>query len=365
MTIKKAEAIAVSLPFEIWGPKPTFAGIPRQMDILFIRLENHDGVVGWGEAFGLSIWPATAAAFEHLVTPLVLGRDESDIASLMQSLTQQLHILGRSGAVTYALSGLDIALWDMAGKKANRSVAEMLGGAKHKRLPAYASLMRYGTQELVVENALRAMDMGFKGIKLHETQVALVQSARSSLGADVPLMMDVNCPWTVEESLNAASQLQSSNLLWLEEPVWPPEDFEGLAQVKARSELSIAAGENNISVTHFEQMLKARCVDFIQPSVTKIGGISAFLKVMALSERYKVPLMPHSPYFGPGFLATLHLASRLDEEVMIEYSFTQLGANPMGASVLLENGHLSIPTGPGLGHDPDQDIVREFKVRRP
>ncbi len=363
MSIKKAEAIAVSLPFDIGGPKPTFAGIPRRMEILFIRLENHQGLVGWGEAFGLSIWPATLQAFEHLVAPLVIDQDESDISGLMERLTRQLHILGRSGAVTYALSGLDIALWDMAGKKANQSIGEMLGGPKHTQLPAYASLMRYGCEQLVKDNSMRALNQGFKGIKLHETQVGLVHAARSVLGPHVPLMMDVNCPWSIEESLRAAEELCSAELYWLEEPIWPPEDFEALQQVRTQSGIRIAAGENNISVLHFEQMLKAQSVDFIQPSVTKIGGISAFLKVMALSDQHQVPLMPHSPYFGPGFLASLHLASLLEEEVMIEYSFADLGANPMGSAVLLDQGFLKIPQGPGLGQDPELDILREFRVR--
>src|ERR1700748_3456189 len=117
MSIRSVEAIAFRPPYDMFGPKPLLGGQPRQMDILLVRVETADGVVGWGEAFGFVVWPATRTALEQVVAPLVIGRDESDIAGLMDSLNRQLHLLGRSGPVTYALSGLDIALWDIAGKR--------------------------------------------------------------------------------------------------------------------------------------------------------------------------------------------------------------------------------------------------------
>ena len=159
MTIRQAEAIPLSLPFEMGGPKPLFCGLPRQMEILLIRIETDSGLVGWGEAFGFAIWPATRAAFEALVAPQGVGQDEADIAGISEKLQRQFHILGRGGAAMYALSGLDIALWDLAGKKAGQPLSTLLGGAKRTSLPAYASLMRYGDAALVAR-----INAGIRGV---------------------------------------------------------------------------------------------------------------------------------------------------------------------------------------------------------
>jgi L-alanine-DL-glutamate epimerase-like enolase superfamily enzyme len=358
----QAQAIPIRLPYDIGGPKPTFAGIPRQMEILFIRIETDTGLIGWGEAFGLSIWPATRQAFEHLVAPLIMGKDEKNISELMANLQKQLHILGRTGAVTFALSGLDIALWDIQGKAKQQSLSELLGGAKHQSLPGYASLMRYGNTDLIKHNTERALEKGFGAIKLHEQSSEHVQAARQLMGPELPLMMDVNCPWSVAQTLEMLPQLQASNLLWLEEPIWPPEDFRGLKKIRDKKSIGIAAGENNMSACHFEEMLAYGSVDFAQPSVTKIGGITEMLKIMDLCQYFETPVMPHSPYFGPGLLATLHLAAVLQPETMIEYSFADLGANPLGDCILMRHGRIDIPRGPGLGCDPDLDILHEFRV---
>jgi len=362
MTTEQAQAIPIRLPYDIGGPKPTFAGIPRQMEILFIRIETDTGLIGWGEAFGLSIWPATRQAFEHLVAPLIMGKDEKNISELMANLQKQLHILGRTGAVTFALSGLDIALWDIQGKAKQQSLSELLGGAKHQSLPGYASLMRYGNTDLIKHNTERALEKGFGAIKLHEQSSEHVQAARQLMGPELPLMMDVNCPWSVAQTLEMLPQLQASNLLWLEEPIWPPEDFRGLKKIRDKKSIGIAAGENNMSACHFEEMLAYGSVDFAQPSVTKIGGITEMLKIMDLCQYFETPVMPHSPYFGPGLLATLHLAAVLQPETMIEYSFADLGANPLGDCILMRHGRIDIPRGPGLGCDPDLDILHEFRV---
>ncbi|SAL30164.1 mandelate racemase/muconate lactonizing protein [Caballeronia sordidicola] len=362
MTIRSIEAIPLSLPYEMFGPKPLFAGHPRQMEILLVRVETEEGQVGWGEAFGYAVWPATRAALEHLVAPLAIGRDETGIAELNLQLQRPLHLLGRTGAVTFALSGLDIALWDLAGKAAGKPVSALLGGARHRDLPVYASLMRYTDPALAAHNAAAAHERGFAAIKLHETGVEHVKMAREALGPQVGLMLDVNCPWNVDEAVGIAQQLARFDLTWFEEPVWPPEDFAALAQVRQRCGLAISAGENVMSATHFKQMFEAGAVDIAQPSVTKIGGISEFMKIAGIAARYCVPLVPHCPYFGPGLLASLHIASTFEAETMIEYSFADLGASPLGDAIAIRDGRITIPQAPGLGRDPDPDVIARYRV---
>ncbi|GAA4338422.1 mandelate racemase/muconate lactonizing enzyme family protein [Pigmentiphaga soli] len=362
MTIRSVDAIVLDIPYEMFGPKPLFCGHPRKMNILLVRVQTEDGLVGWGEAFGYTIWPAARAAIESLVAPLAIGKDEADIPSVMGPMERQFHLLGRTGALTYALSGLDIALWDLAGKRAGKPLSALLGGARHRRLPTYASLIRYGDSALVAENALRAKQRGHRLVKLHETEVAHVRAAREALGPDVPLTMDTNCPWTVEQAIAVARELQPYGLAWFEEPVWPPEDFAGLAAVRKAAGIPIAAGENAMSAKHFEQLFDAQAVDIAQPSITKIGGVSEFMKIVELARRHGAQLVPHCPYFGPGLLATLHIAATFEHETLIEHSLADLGASPLGKAVIPENGFLDIPDGPGLGVDPDPAVLEQCRV---
>jgi D-galactarolactone cycloisomerase len=362
MTIRSISTVALSLPYEIHGPKPLFAGVSRSMDILMVKVETEDGIVGWGEAFGFGIWPATRAALHALIEPVVVGRDERDIAGLMADLARRVHIVGRTGPMVYALSGLDIALWDIAGKAAGKPLAELLGGAHHDKLPCYASLMRYTEPALVYKNAAMAVARGYGAVKLHEIGVEQVKAARDAIGPGIKLMMDVNCPWTVDQALAIAKGVRPYDLAWFEEPVWPPEDFAGLAEVRHKGGIPIAAGENAMSAKNFEQMFEAHAVDIAQPSVTKIGGVSAMLEVAALAQKHHVRLVPHCPYFGPGLLASVHIAAAFAEETMIEYSFADLGANPLGDAIEVKDGYIKVPQGPGLGRDPDPDVIAKYSV---
>jgi L-alanine-DL-glutamate epimerase-like enolase superfamily enzyme len=363
MTIQSITPIILDLPFDVGTTQSSFAGRPRQMAMLLIRVETESGLVGWGEAFGYAVWPATQMAIKKIIAPMVVGQDETNIKSLMDELQRQLHLLGRTGPVVYALSGLDIALWDIAGKKANQPLATLLGGAKHTDFSVYASLVRYNDGPLIARQAKAALDQGFSAIKLHEIDVAHVATARNAIGDHVPLMMDTNCPWSTEEAISKAQSLQKYNLHWLEEPIYPPEDFLALARVRKEGRVKIAAGENAMSPTDFRALFDANAVDFAQPSVTKVGGVSEMKRIIDLAGDRKVKLIPHSPYFGPGLLATMHLCATIEPDTLIEYSYVKLGANPVGEAVRLKNGRLQLPLGAGLGFDPDPDIVSRYQLK--
>ena len=174
-----------------------------------------------------------------------------------------------TGPVVYALSAIEIALWDIAGKLASLPIASLLGGAP-RELTAYASLLRYAEPELVASAVERALSQGFRHIKLHEVRLDTVAAARAACGESVWLALDTNCPWSVSQSIEHARALEASRLAWLEEPVWPPEDHAGLARVRAATTLPIAAGENAAGVHDLAAMLRAGSIDICQPSVIKI-----------------------------------------------------------------------------------------------
>src|SRR5262250_313311 len=225
MKITSVDTIVLNLPMLIDGPTPMLGGRPRtSVDMLLVRIETDAGVTGWGEAFGHRIFHATRAAVDTLLAPLCVGRDPGEILSIHDDLQRLLHGVGRCGPTIYALSGIDIALWDIAGKVAGLPLYRLLGGSPRADLPAYASLLRYGTADAVAHYTAQALGRGYRHIKLHEITVPEIKAARDVAGPDVPIMVDTNCPWTVAEAVAMARRLGPLDLHWLEEPVWPPEN---------------------------------------------------------------------------------------------------------------------------------------------
>ena len=175
-------------------------------------------------------------------------------------------------------------------------------------------------------------------------------------------MTDVNCAWTYDEILEKKDFLKKMNLFWVEEPIFPPEDFKKLSKIKNDIGISLAAGENACTHWEFEKMIDANAVSFSQPSVIKVGGISEMLKIISFSESKKIPVMPHTAYFGPGFLASLHLASITKMEVFIERFWLDLAEEFYPNFKIAKNGKYQLPEGPGLGMEFNPQLIQKFKV---
>ena len=176
-------------------------------------------------------------------------------------------------------------------------------------------------------------------------------------------MVDMNCPLDGGEAIAFARACGPAELKFLEEPVWPPEDFATLADVRHKGGVDIAAGENACTVHQFRQMMSAGAVSYAQPSVTKVGGITEYLKVVALADEMGVKLAPHSPYFGPGLLATLQLMSLRDDGTFVEVFYMKRAACLWGGRVDVDaDGAVAVPEGSGLGYDPDKEIIERYRV---
>ena len=362
MKITSVEAIPLRYPFRHGGPPSGWGGGAwTEMRTLLVRVETDSGLTGWGEAFGYNAIPATRAALETMVAPLAVGRDATAIAPLMRDLQRDLHIFGRYGVTIFALSGLDIALWDIAGKAAGAPLSRLAGGAARESVPAYASLLKYGDPALVARLTGEALEAGYESIKLHESTVAPVAAARKTAGEDVPVMLDVNCVWSPKEARRMAEDMDEYALHWLEEPLWPPENFEALAELRASCATPVASGENACTSWQFAAALDAGAVDYAQPSVTKAGGVSEFLKIAALAAHANVSLAPHSPYFGPGLLATLQLLAADDSVEAIERFYIALDNDLYGGALTPENGAIAVPDGPGLGLEPDPAFIGKWR----
>jgi L-alanine-DL-glutamate epimerase-like enolase superfamily enzyme len=244
-------------------------------------------------------------------------------------------------------------------------VYELLGGAASREVKAYASLARYTEGEAVIgEYARQAAAEGYEMIKLHQNELESVALAREAMGDEMPLTVDINCQWTPLEATQRAVAMDEYELTWLEEPVWPPEDYQGLASVQESSGVPLASGENACTAHQFQAMLEAGAVSYVQPSVTKVGGIGEFLKVAALAETHNVALAPHSPYFGPGFLATLHLIAHTGQARWVEKIYFDLEANFFSPALAPQNGVYTLPEGPGLGLDLNLDVLEKYRVNQ-
>ncbi|MDH3666408.1 MAG: mandelate racemase/muconate lactonizing enzyme family protein [Paracoccaceae bacterium] len=361
-TINDIRAIPVGLPFQQHeGPPAGFGGkVWQTLDILLVRVETSDGIVGWGDAFGYNALSSTKAAVDDLVAPLGVGQDARDIAGVMDRLSRTLHLFGRSGPVQYALSGLDIALWDIAGKRAGLPVAQLLGGAGRTAVPSYASLFRIADNDLVARVCEGLAEDCFSAIKLHEIDPHATLAARQGAGPDIDLMMDVNCPWDLVTAREAAAIMAPADLKWLEEPIWPPEDFAALSALAA-SGIPLAAGENVANAEEMTRLASAPGVSYVQPSVTKIGGITAFHRAAQAAKLAGRRVAPHSPYFGPGLLATLQLAAvHTDIEYIEMFGATLTTPLFDGFGLPGPDKRFAIPTGPGLGADPEPDVINRF-----
>lgn len=370
MKISHIEVIRLAIPFESDRRAPAEgtawnAASPalKKMETLLVRTTTDDGRQGWGEGFGHLCNPVTAQALESLVIPLFLGKNLPDsreaLTALVSEAEQALHAFGRSGPVRYALSAIDIALWDLLGQRLGQPLWRLLG-AKRQKIGLYASLVSYNNQpEEVAHQVQRAWQAGFHTLKLHETEYAAIAAARAALPPEATLMVDVNCPWTVSEASARARELAELKLGWLEEPIWPPDDIAGLAEVR-RAGTPVAAGENVSGEWGFESYYGAEAVDVLQPSVAKIGGITAALRVMERAAKHGIKVVPHCFYYGAGLLATAHLVAALPEDILLEVPWIRF--TPLLYPQLDFSPTLSLPDTPGLGFAPDAEVLKQFAV---
>lgn len=363
MKIISIETIPIALPYESGAAPMALGGRPRtKMESLLIKVTTDTGLVGWGDAFGVNIWPVTRALFERLIAPLCTGADPLLRTELMDMLSRTLYHFGRAGPLQYALSGLDIALWDIAGKAANVPVHALIGPCRTAAMPVYASLLPYRDAALAARYAARAVADGYRYVKLHERDVASVVETRAAIGDDVGLMVDLNCAFDLSGAEQFARDVSHCRPMWLEEPVFPPDDYEAIHELSRRIDIPLALGENVGTAFEFERVLKTTGIKYAQPSAIKTGGITALLQVAKAASEHKVSLMPHSAYFGPGLLATLHVLATLEGAPIIERFYCDIPAEPCGDAARVKNGFMQVPDAPGLGFEPDPEILKKYAV---
>lgn len=352
-----------------------------------VEVQTDAGITGWGECFGGgNIAFANKTIVERLIAPMILGMDPLDRDVIWHKVYNLLRDHGQKGMPIQALSGIDIALWDIAGKASGLPVYKLLGGAFRDRIDVYGYGMmlqrRPDLKERFAEDSAEIRDAGFKAMKMKiglgvKTDIELTEAVRNSIGADTGLMVDANHAYTTREAIELGRKLEQLDVAWFEEPV-APEDQAGYRELRDALDLNIAGGEAEFTRWGFRDLIANRCVDILQPEVCGLGGITEYQKVLAMATAHFVPVVNHVWGSAVAVGTNLHLLAALPDfpgaahpvQPMLEYDTTpnrfreDLLQEPLRIreQVKQSGGSAALPTAPGLGVDPDPDFIRHFEV---
>ncbi len=298
MTIHTLQADHFSIPLPV-TLSDSMHGDMASFELITARITDEDGLQGLGYTYTLSgAARAIHSVVAHDIGPLLPGQGADRIEAIWKSLWWHLHYAGRGGLAMHAMSAVDIALWDLLGKRTGLPLWRLLGGADPK-VRAYAGGidLQFSIDDLLAQTD-RNLENGFRAIKMKvgrnllREDVTRVAAMRTHLGPDFPLMVDANMRWTVDEAIRAARAFRDFDLVWLEEPTIP-EDFAGHARILSEGGVPVSAGENLHTLYDFQHMLTANGVSYIEPDVSNCGGITVWMKVARLAEARNLPVTSH------------------------------------------------------------------------
>ncbi len=363
------------------GPYDTFMGT-------LVEVITDDGHRGVGECIVRRAPRVTATIVQDLLAPVLLGRDPRDVGRLWEEMFAQLRRWGHSrGFVLEAMSGVDIALWDLIARDSGEPLYRVLRGAGRERVPCYASKVYLADITGMVAQARQQVESGYGAIKVqvgrNETQgglradVATVRAIREAVGPEVTILLDANGAFDAATAIRLCRHLEPLDVTWLEEPV-PADDVSGYALIRRSTSVPLAGGESEFGIFGFRDLIARRALDVLQPDVARIGGFTPAQWVGALAYAHNLRVAPHTGFSaGVAHLAALHLAAATPNLMTYEYMLPDLLAAGGGT---LQNplreiftapfpvpaaGTIGLPSGPGLGLDVDWDKVRRFEVRDP
>jgi L-alanine-DL-glutamate epimerase-like enolase superfamily enzyme len=336
-----------------------------------VEVLTDEGLVGLGSAMTSK---ALVAGAVKLLRPLLVGERADEPARVSEKLRQSLFWQGRGGAVEHAISGIDIALWDLMGKVCNQPVARLLGGYYRSRIKPYGSIL-FDEPPRLREKLEQALARGFKALKMgwrpfgrrdRRTDELLVKTARETVGPDIELMVDAGgseafWPHGYKWALETAKMLAAYGVAWFEEAL-PPDDLDGFVELRRHAPLPIATGEVLTRRQSFWPLLRRHAVDIIQPDATKCGGLTEAWRIGWMAYEHNIRMVPHGWNTAVGLAADLHLSAAMPVASYVEY----LTPSPYLDDLITEpfkpdaDGYLTVPDRPGLGIQLNPDALRRF-----
>ncbi|MFN8493732.1 MAG: mandelate racemase/muconate lactonizing enzyme family protein [Caldilineaceae bacterium] len=386
MIIRDVDAVWLHCPIPYEKQHVSDFGRLASFDCTLVTITTDEGLQGFGEAKAAvgsaGVCAAIVTCVRHELKPILVGQDARQIARLWECMYngtrdhyalargRAFPILGRRGLTISAMSGVDMALWDLLGKSLNTPVVQLLGGATRERMPAYAS-GGWADVEKIGEQVKGYIARGFNAVKMRVgvmdgdvmTSVARVRAARAALGPKIDIMADAHGTYSVPEAKQFCRALEEVNLRWFEEPI-NADNRHGTAEVRANTTIPISAGESEFTRFDFRDLIEARAVDILQPDLAICGGLTEGRRIAALADTHQLELAPHCWGSAFSFMAGVSLAFASPAATVIEYS---VGANPMLFELVQEkieavDGMIAAPTRPGLGVTPREDFIQQYKI---
>ena len=354
-----------------------------------VEVETDEGVTGWGECFGPgNIAFANKGIVEKVIQPIVLGMQALDRDVIWHKVYNLMRDHGQKGMPLQALSGVDIALWDIAGKAANLPLYKMIGGAHRDKVEVYGYGMMLRPENInslisrFKEESAEIKEMGFKALKMKvgvgpKDDIKLIEAVREGIGDNFRFMVDANHGYTTHDALYVGRAMEEFSPYWFEEPV-APEDLDGYRELRAFLKVNISGGEAEFNRWGWRKLLESRGLDIAQPEVCALGGISEYLRVLALCHSHFTPVVNHVWGSAIAVAVNLHLLAAMPPlpgglfpwEPMLEFDTTHNHFIDDLLTVSLDiknqvksnNGTVSLPDGPGLGVTPQRDFLDKFRI---
>ena len=354
-----------------------------------VEIETDEGITGWGECFGPgNIALANKYIVEKVIQPLIIGEDPINKEYIWHKVYNLLRDSGQKGMSIQALSGIDIALWDILAKKAKMPLYQLLGGKTNNKIPVYGYGMMLQKKsveelcELFKKEANQIKEKNFKAMKMKvglgpKEDLKLVSAVREAIGDDFKLMVDANHAYNKNDALYVGRGLDEMEIYWFEEPV-APEDYDGYKELKEKLKTNIAGGEAEFTKYGWNQLIKNNCIDIAQPEVCGLGGITEYLKVSALAQSNFIPIVNHVWGSALSVAVNLHLLTSLPDmpgglfptKSMLEFDTTEknifitdLAEEKFSIldQVKDKDGFATPLENIGIGINPKKEFIKEYE----
>lgn len=369
MRIADITAFPVTVPVPPEHQVTLGVGRMIKRDTVIVKVTTSGGLVGWGESHHGRARLAIAALINTSLRPLVLGMDASDVTGVWSRIYRfQLASHGMGGACAIAMSGIDIALWDIRGKAVGWPLYKLLGGTA-RNITAYAGGIALGYQppESLVDEVAGFVEQGFSAVKLRlgdtpAGDMARVRAVRDRFGDTLEILTDANAGYDLAKARHVLPTLEECRVGWLEEP-FPAHDDRSYREARSLSRVPLAAGENHFTRFEFSRLIEQGSVAILQPDISKTGGITETLQIAAMASAHKLPIHCHSSN-GLNMAATQHLMCAIDNAGYFEGDCSW--DNPFRDQLIdppiriASDGTVAPNEGPGLGVTVDEDMLRHY-----
>lgn len=372
LTITGVKAYATSFPLPPGGNVRLGIGRAVKKDAVVVKITTAGGIVGWGESHHARAPSTIAKLVETTLSMLVMGEDAADVQGVWRKIYgKQLASHGLGAGTAMAMSGIDMALWDIRGKAVGWPLYKLLGG-KSRPIKAYAGGISLGFQEpaALIDEARVHLATGYRAIKLRlgdnpRDDLARVHAVRNALGDDITILTDANTGYSVADARRVMPGLDEAGVTWLEEP-FPAHDYRSYREAKSLGRVPLAAGENHYTRFEFSRLIEEGVVTILQPDLSKTGGVSEVMKIAAMASAHKLPVHPHTSMTGLNMAASIHLLAAIDDAGYFEGDVSK---NNLFRDVMVNEpyrvdaqGCVLPLEGAGLGLDVDEDFLTRHPV---